>query len=309
MQLITTLAPFLVLLGVMTATVESAYWLTLLLSVPAAGLLVRLFIFQHDCGHGSFFKSRLANNALGRILSILTLTPYDYWRRCHAMHHATSGNLDKRGFGDVPTITVNEYLAMPRLKKLGYRLYRHPIVMAVIGGPVYFVLLQRIPLGRDFKDPQAIRSIIGLNVMLLAVYGGLIALFGMTVVLAVYLPVIILAGAAGVWLFYVQHQFEDAHWCRTDDWDFHTSAVRGSSYYTLPSVLQWFTGNIGFHHIHHLCSRIPNHRLQECSDAFPELTNMAKRITLRDSLECWRFSLWDEERGVMIGFSELQNRQ
>lgn len=307
-QLITTLTPFLALLGAMVATAETAYWATLLLAVPAAGLLVRLFIFQHDCGHGSFFKSRTANNALGRFISIFTLTPYDYWKRYHAMHHATSGNLDKRGLGDVPTMTVNEYLALSSLKKLGYRLFRTPFVMVMIGVPVNFIILQRIPLGRDFKDPDAIRSIMGLNLMILAVFGGAMAVIGVTTVLAVYLPVIILAASIGGWLFYVQHQFEDAYWRRTEDWDFHASAISGSSYYELPPILQWFTGNIGLHHIHHLCSRIPNHRLQECSEAFPELNNAAKRITLRDSLACWQFSLWDEERRAMVSFRDIRGR-
>lgn len=308
MQLVTTFALFLVALGAMAAMVESAYWATLLLAVPAAGLLVRLFIFQHDCGHGSFFKSRTANNALGRILSVLTLTPYDYWRRYHAMHHATSGNLDKRGLGDVPTITVKEYLALSSLKKLGYRLFRTPFVMVMVCVPINFIVVQRIPRRRDLKDHDAIRSIMGLNLVLFAVFGGAIAAFGVTMILAVYLPVIILAASIGGWLFYVQHQFEDAYWRRTEDWDFHASAVSGSSYYELPPVLQWFTGNIGLHHIHHLCSRIPNHRLQECSEAFPELNNAAKRITLRDSLECWRFSLWDEDRGAMVSFRDIHGR-
>lgn len=290
----------------MTATVEYAYWVTLLLAVPAAGLLVRLFIFQHDCGHGSFFKSRLANNTLGLFISIFTLTPYDYWKRYHTLHHATSGNLDKRGMGDVPTLTVSEYLALPPLKKLGYRLFRNPIFMIGVAFPFNFIFLQRWPLGRDMRDGAAIHSILGLNLMILVTFGSAMAVFGVTPVLAVYLPVVIIGSAVGGWLFYVQHQFEDAYWRRTNDWNFHTSAVSGSSYYELPPILQWFTGNIGLHHIHHLCSRIPNHRLQECSDAFPELNTIAKRITFRDSLECWRFSLWDEEKGVMVGFREIR---
>ncbi len=305
-QLATTLTPFLALLCAMAATAEGAYWATLAMAVPAAGLLVRLFIFQHDCGHGSFFKSRAANTALGRFLSIFTLTPYDHWKRSHAQHHATSGNLDKRGQGDVPTITVNEYLAMTRLKKLGYRLFRHPIIMIVIGVPINFVILQRIPLGRHIRNWDSIRSIMGLNAMLFVVFGGAMMLIGVWTVLAVYLPVISLAAAAGGWLFYVQHQFEGAYWRRTEEWDFQSSALEGSSFYQMPRVLQWFTGNIGLHHIHHLCSRIPNHRLQECSDAFPQLNTFAKRITLRDSLNCWRVSLWDEDRGVMIGFRDLR---
>lgn len=308
-QLLTTLAPFLALLGVMAAALQYSYWVTLLLAVPTAGLLVRLFIFQHDCGHGSFFESRSTNDIVGRFISIFTLTPYDYWKRDHALHHATSGNLDKRGMGDVPTFTVNEYLAFSGIKKLGYRLFRNPIIMVGIGVPINFVLLQRFPLGQDIRDPDAVRSILGLNLMLLAAFGTPMMFIGVMPVLAVYLPVIILAAAIGGWLFYIQHQFEDAYWRRKDDWDFHAAAVSGSSYYKMPRILQWFTGNIGLHHIHHLCSRIPNHRLEECFNALPELNGVTKRITLRDSLNCWRFSLWDEEKGVMVGFRDIRRRQ
>ncbi|MEM8937255.1 MAG: fatty acid desaturase [Pseudomonadota bacterium] len=307
--MITTLVPFLAVLGAMAATVGHAYWVTLLLTIPAAGLLVRMFIFQHDCGHGSFFKSRAANDFVGRFISIFTLTPYDYWRRSHALHHATSGNLDKRGLGDVPTFTVEEYLAFSRLKKLGYRLFRNPIIMVGIGVPINFIVLQRIPFGRDIQDRGTVRSILGLNLMMLVAFGTLMMFFGVAPVLLVYLPVIIVAASIGGWLFYVQHQFENAYWRRTEDWDFHAAAVTGSSYYELPKLLQWFTGNIGMHHIHHLCSRIPNHRLVECFDKFPELNRISKRITLRDSLKCWRFALWDEEKGVMVSFDEIQHRR
>ncbi len=293
----------------MVATVEQAYWVTLLLAVPTAGLLVRLFIFQHDCGHGSFFKSRAANDFLGRVISVFTLTPYDYWRRSHALHHATSGNLDKRGLGDVPTFTVNEYLAFSGVKKLGYRLFRNPIIMVGIGVPINFIILQRIPIGRDVQDSGTVRSIIGLNLMMIFAFGVPMMIFGIATIFMVYLPVIILAASIGGWLFYIQHQFEGAYWRRTEDWDFHAAAVSGSSYYELPRILQWFTGNIGMHHIHHLCSRIPNHRLVECFDAFPELNKISKRITLRDSLKCWRSSLWDEEKGVMVSFSEVRERR
>ncbi|MEO1252637.1 MAG: fatty acid desaturase [Pseudomonadota bacterium] len=307
-QLTTTAIPFFALLGGMAATVGGAYWITLLLALPAAGLLVRLFIFQHDCGHGSFFQSRTANNLLGRIISIFTLTPYDHWRRSHTLHHATSGDLDKRGKGDVPTITVSEYLSLSPVKQLGYRLFRNPVIMILIAVPFNFVVLQRFPLGRSLKDRSAIRSIVGLNLMLLVAFGAPMAVFGVAPVIAVYLPVIALAASIGGWLFYVQHNFEDTYWRRTGDWDFHASAVAGSSYYELPRVLQWFTGNIGLHHIHHLCSRIPNHRLQECADAYPELRTLSKRITFRDSLDCWNCSLWDEEKGEMVGFGDVRGR-
>ena len=305
-QFATTFIPFLILLGVMTALVDEAYWLTLLLAIPAAGLLVRLFIVQHDCGHGSFFKARWANDTLGRVISIFTLTPYDQWRHYHALHHATSGNLDKRGLGDVPTMTVTEYLALPPLQRFAYRVFRNPVFMIAIAIPFNFIVLQRFPIGRDLRNGPALRSILGLNLMLLLFYGGAIALLGATPVLAAFLPVIVIGAAIGGWLFYVQHQFEDAYWRREGDWSFHAAAASGSSYYDLPPILQWFTGNIGLHHIHHLCSRIPNYRLQECFDAFPELNDVAKRITFRDSLDCWKYALWDEEKNAMIGFGELR---
>ncbi len=308
-QLITTLVPFFAFLAIMIASLQYAYWITLLLAVPTAGLLVRLFIFQHDCGHGSFFSSRLANDSLGRFISIFTLTPYDHWKRSHAMHHATSGNLDNRGQGDVPTITVDEYLAMSPLKQLGYRIFRNPIFMIMIGVPINFIFLQRTPLGSDIRNVGALRSIFGLNLMMLLVFGGAMMAFGVVPVLVVYLPVIILASSIGGWLFYVQHQYEDTYWARKEDWDFHKSAVTGSSYYELPRILQWFTGNIGLHHIHHLCSRIPNHRLHDCCEEFPELEKISKKITLRGSLDCWRYSLVDEKNGVMIGFRELREQR
>lgn len=293
----------------MAALMERAYWVSLLLAVPTAGLLVRLFIFQHDCGHGSFFKSRIANSLLGRFLSVFTMTPYDHWKRSHAMHHATSGNLDKRGSGDVPTITVGEYLALSPLKRLGYRLFRNPIIMILFGAPINFIVLQRLPLGRAFSERNSRDSIIGLDLLLLAAFGAPMFFLGIVPVLSLYLPVMIIASWIGGWLFYIQHQFEETYWRREAEWNFHESAVAGSSYFDLPRVLQWFTGNIGLHHFHHLCSRIPNHRLQECVDAYPELHVMAKRITLLESLKCWRLSLWDEESRRLIGISDLERGQ
>ena len=307
-QLVTTAAPFAVMMGAMVLSLQFSYWVTLLLAVPTAGLLVRLFIFQHDCGHGSFFTSRLANDTLGRLISIFTLTPYEHWKRSHAMHHATSGNLDSRGQGDVPTLTVNEYLAMSPLKRLGYRIFRNPVFMIMIGVPINFIFLQRVPMGGDIRVPAAWRSIVVLNLMLLAVFGGAMIALGVKTVLLVYLPVIILASSIGGWLFFVQHQFEDTYWRRKENWDFHQSAMAGSSYYVMPRILHWFTGNIGLHHIHHMCSRIPNHRLHECGKEFPELNDFAKQITLRDSLDCWKYSLYDEENGAMIGFRNLETR-
>jgi omega-6 fatty acid desaturase (delta-12 desaturase) len=305
-QLTTTALPFVALLVVMVTASEGRYWLTLLLAIPTAGLLVRLFIIQHDCGHGSFFKSRAANDLLGRMLCVLTLTPYGNWRQGHAIHHAANGNLDRRGRGDVDTLTVAEYEALPSLKQLGYRLYRNPFVMVLLGAPINFILLQRLPTGRAFRDGDARRSILSLNVALILAFGLPMAMIGVVPVLATYLPVMIIASWIGNWLFYVQHQFEDTYWHQQSDWEFHTAALRGSSYFELPAVLQWFSGNIGLHHVHHLCSRVPNYRLQDCLDTAPELHRIARRITLRESLTCWRMVLWDEERGLMVRFRDLK---
>lgn len=305
-QLITTAVPFLALLAVMVASSYDRYWLTLLLAIPTAGLLVRLFIIQHDCGHGSYFRSRAANDALGRALGVLTFTPYGHWRRGHAAHHASTGNLDRRGRGDVDTLTVAEYQALSAPRRLAYRLYRNPFVMVLLGGPVYFVLLQRVPTGQDFRDRDARRSILSLNFFLVAAFGFAAMMIGIVPVIVTYLPVLVVASWIGNWLFYVQHQFDDAYWEREGDWNFHTAALRGSSYFRLPPVLQWFSGNIGLHHVHHLCSRIPNYRLQAFLDTAPELDRFARRITLRESLGCWRLALWDEQRSLLVRFRDLK---
>ena len=303
-QLVTTAAPFVALLVVMACAVEKMYWLTLILSVPTAGFLVRLFILQHDCGHGSFFKSRTANDLLGRVLSVLTLTPYSQWKLGHAMHHATTGNLDKRGRGDLDTLTVREYEALSRTRKLAYRLYRNPFFMILLGAPIHFLLLQRLPIGFNYRNRTSRISIILLNIALVGAFGLPMLLLGVMPVLMTYLPVMIIASWIGNWLFYVQHQFEDTYWEQDGDWNFHSAAVLSSSYFELPAVLRWFSGNIGLHHIHHLCSRIPNYRLQSCLDALPELRGMARRITLRDSLSCWKLALWDEERRLLVSFRD-----
>ena len=305
-QLATTGAAFIVLLALMGAVGSSHYWLTLLLAIPAAGLLVRLFIIQHDCGHGSFFKSRGANDALGRALSVLTLTPYASWSQGHAAHHASTGNLDRRGRGDVETWTVAEYQAAPPLKKLFYRLNRSPLVMVILGAPINIILLQRLPLGHALRDRSSRRSILSLNLALAVVFGLACLAFGVGPVVGTYLPVMIIASWVGNWLFYVQHQFESTGWERDADWNFHEAALGGSSYFKLPAILQWFSGNIGLHHVHHLSSRIPNYRLQDCLDVAPELNRVAKVITLRESLGCWRLALWDERRRLLVGFRDLQ---
>ena len=308
-QLLTTATPFIASLALMAWASQEHYWLTLLLAIPTAGLLVRLFIIQHDCGHSSFFRSRAANDFVGRALSLLTLTPYYSWKRDHAAHHASTGNLDRRGRGDVETLTVAEYQASSPLRKLAYRLFRNPLVMVLVGAPINFILLQRFPKGHELRNRQSLRSIMSLNVALLAAFGLSTAVLGGLPVFGSYLPVIVIASWVGNWLFYVQHQYEGAHWERDGEWSFHEAAVAGSSYFKLPPVLQWFSGNIGLHHVHHLCSRVPNYRLQACLIAAPELDGIARVITLRESLGCWQLTLWDERRRLLVGFRDLERRR
>lgn len=289
------------------------WWIAALLLLPAAGLLTRMFIFQHDCGHGSFFKSKRANDWLGRFIGVLTVTPYDFWRRAHNMHHATSGDLDRRSIGGIDTITVQEYKALPRAKQLWYRVYRHPLVLLIFGTPFYTIIAQRLPFNgatgfyEDYKTLPASAiwpSVMMTNLAIAAFYGSLGALIGWEIVL-VHLPVLVVTTWIGGWLFYIQHQFEDAYWERNENWDVHESALMGSSYYDLPPVLQWFTGNIGLHHIHHLCLKIPNYKLQECMDARPELKTI-NRLTLRESLGCLKLKLWDEEKKRLVQFSAIE---
>jgi len=300
---VTSAALALLWLG-MWVSLGHGYWITLLLAVPAAGFLVRLFIIQHDCGHGSLFRSRFANDLTGRILGVFTLTPYDYWRRTHAAHHATSGNLDRRGVGDISTLTVREYLALSRWRRLVYRLYRHPLVLFGIG-PIYlFILKHRLPLDMPLRS-GVWRNLFATNAGIVALIAVLAVLVGPLALLKLHLPIVLLAASAGIWLFHVQHQFEESYWQRDPTWSFHQAALQGSSYYRLPRLLQWFTASIGLHHIHHLCSRIPNYRLQQCLDENPEL-HQVRRLTLLQSLQCARLSLWSEEAGRMIRFSDLR---
>ncbi len=308
-QLVTTLPPFLLLLALMARWSGLPHHPGLLLAIPAAGLLVRLFIIQHDCGHGSFFRSRRANDVLGRMLGLLTLTPYSAWKKDHAAHHASNGNLDRRGHGDVTTLTVAEYGALSPWGRLGYRLYRNPLVMVLVGAPVNFILLQRFAVGQSLRDRGMWRSILALDLALAATFGGAMLAIGVGSVLLVYLPVIVLASWIGNWLFYVQHQFEGTYWRRSGAWSFHDAALHGGSYFKLPAVLQWFSGNIGLHHVHHLCSRIPNYHLQTCLDRNPDLNRLTTTISLRASIGCWRLALWDEHHGMLVRFSDVGRRR
>ncbi len=290
-----------------------AWWAALLLSIPASGILVRLFIIQHDCGHGAFFKSKRANHAVGWLISVLSFTPYGFWRDAHNRHHANSGNLTKRGMGGVDTLTVEEFKRLTPRNKALYKFYRHPLTLLVFGPPIYFLLLQRLPMAGPMpytevyfgmKGPRIWQSVMLLNLALVAFYGGLAFLLGGWATLIVIGPVVSLSGIAGSWLFYVQHQYEDAYWADRKDWSYNTAALLGSSHYDLPRILQWFTGNIGLHHIHHLCSLIPNYRLQECYDASPELQALPK-LSIRDSLKSPGMALWDEQSGRMVRFSAV----
>lgn len=305
LQLMVTVIPMAALWAAMVACVQDAYWLTLLLSVPTAALLMRLFMIQHDCGHRSYFKSLRLNDLLGHAIGVLTLTPHGYWRRAHNIHHASSGNLEKRGIGDIHTLTVAEYRALSPWRRLAYRIYRHPITLLGVGPLYVFVFKYRLPLDLLRRQRGALASVMATNLAIAGWIVGLGLWIGFVEMLMVQTPIIFLAGCAGVWLFYVQHQFEHGYWRQGDDWNFQRAALHGSSYYHLPKVLSWLTAHIGLHHIHHLSSRIPNYRLQECLDAVPELKQVS-RLTLVSSLKCLRFSLWDEASEKMIGFRDLK---
>ena len=302
-ELAVTAVPFLFIWFLTWAAVDAGYWIGLLLAVPAAGFLVRLFLIQHDCGHGSFFSSRLTNDWVGRILGVLTLTPYDYWRHSHALHHATSGNLDHRGIGDIDTLTVDEFQARTPLRQFLYRLYRHPIVMFGIGPAYLFLLRHRLPMGLMRNGWRPWVSAMATNAAIAILVAAAIWLVGIGPFLLVHLPITLLAAAIGVWLFYVQHQFEDTFWEHDGDWSFHEAALHGSSHYDLPPVLRWFTANIGVHHVHHLSSRIPYYRLPEVLRDRPELHKVG-RLTLLDSLKSVRLVLWDEKKRRLVTFRE-----
>lgn len=307
-ELAVTFLPFAGLWTLAWAAVHLGYWqLSLLLSLLAAGLLVRLFMIQHDCGHGAFFRHRLANDWVGRAISVLTLTPYDGWRRAHALHHAGAGNLARRGIGDIDTLTVGEYRSLSFWGRLRYRLYRHPLVMLGIG-PVYlFVLRHRLPLGSSGSRQENWLSAMATNVAVAGLVGGLIWLVGTGPFLLVQLPITLAAGTAGVWLFYVQHQFEETYWAEDSAWCPQEAALRGSSHYDLPGVLRWLTANIGLHHVHHLASRIPYYRLPQVLRDHPELGD-ASRLTFQQSLGCIRLALWDESQMRLVSFREAQRQ-
>ena len=281
------------------------WWLALLLAVPSAGFLVRLFMIQHDCSHRAYFKNAALNDWLGRIIGVLTLTPHDCWRRTHAIHHATSGNLDRRGVGEVTTLTVEEYRELPPLRRLAYRLYRHPAVIFGIGPAFLFLLQHRLPTGLMREGWRPWLSALATNAAIALLIGAAVGLGGWKALLFVHLPTLLLAASIGVWLFYVQHQFEETYWARQKSWNATEAALHGSSHYDLPAPLQWMTANIGIHHVHHVSSRIPFYRLPRVLRDFPELNNVS-RVSLLESFRCVGLSLWDEGARRLISFSELK---
>jgi omega-6 fatty acid desaturase (delta-12 desaturase) len=302
-QITNTVVPYIGLWALMYYTVQISWWLTIPLAILAGAFVVRIFIIFHDCGHGAYFKSQRANHIVGSITGVLTFTPYYHWRWEHAIHHSSSGDLDRRGTGDVWTLTVQEYLESSRWKKFSYRLARNPFVLFVLAPLGLFLLIQRVP---KFRAPTRERySVYGTNLVLGAVAAGLIWLFGLKAWLIIQLTVLMVAGSAGVWLFYVQHQFEGVYWERAEEWDYAQAALQGSSFYKLPRILQWFSGNIGFHHIHHLSPRIPNYHLEKCHKAEP-LFQTVKPVTLFSSLKSFTFRLWDEQQRKLVGYRHLR---
>jgi acyl-lipid omega-6 desaturase (Delta-12 desaturase) len=300
-QLVDSLGPYLALWYLAYRLLAVSFWLALPVEVLAAGFMVRVFIIFHDCGHGSFFKSRVANDVVGVLTGILTFTPYYDWRAEHARHHATSGDLDRRGSGDVWTLTVDEYRRASLRQRLGYRLYRNPFVLLGVAPLYVFLLKQRLP--RRGGGRREVKSVVVTDLALAVIFGLLFATIGVKATLLVELPVLAIAGAAGIWLFYVQHQFEMAYWMRRGQRDYLAAAIEGSSLYALPRVLQWFAGNIGFHHIHHLAPRIPNYRLPKAFREQPLLQGV-NRLTLFSSLRTLRLRLYDEASHRMVGFRE-----
>ena len=304
-QILTSVVPFFIFWYAAYSALTVGYWLTLILAVPTAGFVMRLFLIQHDCGHGSFFKSQKVADFVGFWLGVATFTPYRYWRKTHAYHHAHSGDLGFRGLGDVDTITVSEYLEKPFLGRLRYRLYRHPFVTLGLGGFFVFALKHRYPwdIPRRWKREWA--SVWKTNAALAALLVLASLTIGLKAAVIVHLPVLIVTGTVGVWLFYVQHQFEDTYWNEHTDWSYFEAGLQGSSYLVLPKPLQWVTASIGIHHVHHLSARIPNYRLQQCLDENPELQHVTQ-ITIWDGIKTLRLALWDEDSRRLISFREAR---
>ena len=302
-QVANTLIPYVVLWGLMLWCSTISWWLVVPLVVLAAGFNVRLFIIFHDCGHGSFFKSQRANSILGFITGVLTLTPYQHWRWEHALHHSASGDLDRRGVGDIWTLTVREYLESSRWRRFGYRLNRNPFVLFVLAPLYLFLIHQRFPSKKARRRERM--SVYWTNLACAGLFGTVGFLCGFKATLLIELLLVGIAGAAGVWLFYVQHQFEGVYWARKSEWNYTKAALEGSSFYKLPKILQWFSGSIGFHHIHHLSPAIPNYRLERCHNKVP-LFQTVKPITLFEGFKSMTYRLWDEQRQKLVGYGALR---
>jgi omega-6 fatty acid desaturase (delta-12 desaturase) len=303
-EIAVTFVPLAALWGLAFFTVSKGWWWGMVFTLPAAAFMVRLFMIQHDCGHAAFFRNTAANTWVGRVIGVLTMTPYGYWRRTHAIHHATSGNLDRRWLGAVETLTVEEYRALPWIKRLGYRLYRNPAVMFGLGPAYMFLLQQRLPIGL-MKEADAWISVMGANIALAVLTAPLIMLGGLASFAAVHGTVVVLAASIGIWLFYVQHQFEGAYWARNEDWSLAEASLRGSSHLDLPPVLRWFTANIGAHHLHHVSSKIPFYRVSQVLKDLPHLGEV-NRVTLGDSVRAVRLALWDEAAGRLVSFRDAK---
>jgi omega-6 fatty acid desaturase (delta-12 desaturase) len=304
-QMMNTIIPYSMLWCLMYFSLRVSWWLTLPLAAMAGAFLVRIFVIFHDCCHGSFFKSQTANHIVGAIMGVLVFTPCRHWSREHAIHHASAGHLDRRGTGDIWTLTVQEYLEASRWKRVGYRLARNPVILFLVAPLFIFLVMQRFPSTKAGNRER--RSVYGTNVALLFFGAGMAWLFGLKTYLFLQLGVLAIAAASGVWLFYVQHQFEGVYWDRGADWDYCAAALKGSSFYKLPGILQWFSGNIGFHHIHHLSPRIPNYNLEKCYKAEP-LFQAVKPVTFFSSFRSLTFRLWDEQQRKLVGFRVVRNR-
>jgi omega-6 fatty acid desaturase (delta-12 desaturase) len=304
-QVVNTIPPFCGLLFLMYVLLPVSYLLVLALSVIAAGFLIRIFIIQHDCGHGSFLTSRKGNDRLGHICSLFTMIPYHYWKRQHALHHATSGNLDRRGYGDMDIYTVEEYLRLSAWERFSYRAYRNPLVFLLIGPPVAVFWQHRVPFDKKQTTKRQRRNVYTTNLTIVAVLLTFGLLIGFAKLFLIAAPVLYIALAAGIWLFYIQHQFEHTYWKRGAEWNSTHAAMQGSSFYKLPRVLQWFTGNIGFHHIHHLDESTPNYRLPRIYAQHPEFHDVYV-VTLWSSLKTAFLSVWDERQERLISFRELR---
>lgn len=301
-QVLNSVIPFIGMWYLMYRSLEVGYWLTLILAVPAAGFMVRMFILFHDCCHGSFLKTQKANDRMGLMLGVLVWTPYYEWKHDHAIHHATAGDLDRRGIGDVYTMTVEEYLVAPWWKKIGYRIMRNPMILFTIGSFLVFTVTHRF--WRPGVGKRERNSVIWTNLALAAVIGWIMLKIGWAAFLLVEVPILLIACSAGVWLFYVQHNFDPTYWERHENWQFFRAGMDGSSFYKLPRLIQWFTGNIGYHHIHHLSPKIPNYKLEKCHNENPIF--QIEPLTIRKSLKSLFYRLWDEKERMLVGWNALK---